>query len=303
MFRKAMASQRHFDANTAESMADALFEMGKNMLERKQYDLAVKWLERSYDVLSGQELDKLSIDASELRVSIIESFVRSLLCLQTPESMKKGQNFIELLESEFGDKLVVLVLRMDLITAEGSGNFDRDAYSDALRRIIRCVVMGEDSFKLVMARIRILNTESPSLACKVMDDFIRLRVVKEGRGCWIDKALISRLYMAVCQAESKETITAVEHLVSEVFASVEKPLSSKVTLAAQMVSGSLGFLFGRAKKSQLLWKKIEATFLQGHFDVTEQWCRVSMHRLFGASGEQNTARITRLAPFLPWIFD
>ncbi len=72
MFRKASVMDKHLDPNIAESFADLLFEIGKDQLENKQYELAVRWLERSYDVLLEQDLERLSSDAGELRISIIE---------------------------------------------------------------------------------------------------------------------------------------------------------------------------------------------------------------------------------------
>lgn len=73
MFRKAAVEDKQLDPNTAESFSDLLFEIGKHQLESKQYELAVKWLERSYDLLSRQEFERLSSDAGELRISILQS--------------------------------------------------------------------------------------------------------------------------------------------------------------------------------------------------------------------------------------
>jgi hypothetical protein len=76
MYQKSMASQQLFKPGTAESLADVLYELGKDMLNKQQCSLAIKWLERSYKVLEKQELDRLSIDASELQTSIMQSLIR-----------------------------------------------------------------------------------------------------------------------------------------------------------------------------------------------------------------------------------
>jgi hypothetical protein len=58
---------------TAESLADLLYEIGKDQAKHGRHDLAVKWLERAYDVLGDQDLERLSADAGELRLSIMQS--------------------------------------------------------------------------------------------------------------------------------------------------------------------------------------------------------------------------------------
>ena len=59
--------------DSTEVIADLLYEIGKDALTQKKHELAVKWLERAYDALSEQDLDQLSPEASELRLSIMHS--------------------------------------------------------------------------------------------------------------------------------------------------------------------------------------------------------------------------------------
>jgi hypothetical protein len=73
MFSKCVISGNQLDPATTESISDLLYEIGKDLLNQKQYELAVKWLERSHDVLGEQELEKLSVDAGELKLSILQS--------------------------------------------------------------------------------------------------------------------------------------------------------------------------------------------------------------------------------------
>ena len=73
MFSKCVIFGNQLDPATVESISDLLYEIGKDLLHQKQYELAVKWLERSHDVLGEQELEKLSADAGELKLSILQS--------------------------------------------------------------------------------------------------------------------------------------------------------------------------------------------------------------------------------------
>lgn len=56
-------------SSSAETLADLLYEMGKESLSKCQYEAATKWLERAYDTLGEQEMEMLSPEASELRLS------------------------------------------------------------------------------------------------------------------------------------------------------------------------------------------------------------------------------------------
>lgn len=214
MFNQAMNSKKELDFDTAISLADTLFEMGRDMLCKKECVLAVKWLDRSYEVLASQELEKLGRDESELRLSIIQTLVKALMELNTEEAYGKAQNLIQLLESEIGDKLVVLLLKLEMLSAPTNDVFDSNSYSDVLRRIIRSVVLTDQNFKLIMHHIRKLQTKSPSLACSVLDEFLRSRVFEAEREEWIEKVLITRIWMATSQRESVDVVTAVEGILA-----------------------------------------------------------------------------------------
>jgi len=59
--------------SSAETLADLLYEMGKDSLSKRQYEAATKWLERAYDTLGEQDMDMLSPGASELRLSTMHA--------------------------------------------------------------------------------------------------------------------------------------------------------------------------------------------------------------------------------------
>lgn len=55
----------------AEAVADALYEIGKDLFHRKQYDAAVDWLNCSLHSLETAESEGLRPDAAELKLSIL----------------------------------------------------------------------------------------------------------------------------------------------------------------------------------------------------------------------------------------
>jgi hypothetical protein len=73
MFSKIKLMHCTIPSSTAEIFADLMYEMGKDLLRKRNYELAVRWLERAYDVIGEQELEMLSSEAGELRLSIMQS--------------------------------------------------------------------------------------------------------------------------------------------------------------------------------------------------------------------------------------
>jgi hypothetical protein len=54
----------------AEEVAETLFEIGRDLLHRRQFDPAVQWLARSFDLLSEFEATGLDPDAERFLVCI-----------------------------------------------------------------------------------------------------------------------------------------------------------------------------------------------------------------------------------------
>ena len=238
MFHKSLSAKQLFDPNTAESMADVLDEMGKDLLRKRQYEMAAKWLDRALEVLAGQELDRLSMDASELRISIIESNIKALLELQSQEAVDKARNLVDLLENELGDKLIVLLLKLELLSSGMNETFDSGSYSDVLRRMTRSTSLNAENFKLILHHIRKLNDKSPSLACKALDELLTLRILPEEKEEWVEKILVTRLHMTVGQRDSVDALMSLEELFSFIVSNTKQPISPAGTLASQTVGPS-----------------------------------------------------------------
>jgi hypothetical protein len=234
MYTKASLSERLLDPSTAESLADLLFEMGRELLEKKQFDLAVKWLDRAFTVLNSQELDRLSSNASELRTSIIQCSVKALLGVRQQVAKEQADNLVSLLENEVGDKLIVLLLRLELLSVSGEV-FDSASYGTVLQRIIRTIALTESNFKLTMHHIRKLNDKSPSLASEILDEFLQRRVFESDNDGWLETVLVNRLWMATSQRDGAEVLSSVRRILDMVLSNVERPLGSSAIFAAQMV--------------------------------------------------------------------
>lgn len=234
LFDKAFKFQPHLDPQSAESLADLLFEMGKQMLAQNEWELAVKWLERANDVLMGQELDKLSIDATELRTSILQSSVKALLGLQDEHSTQKATQLVEMLSSEIGDKLIVLLLKLEILSLPTNNTLDGDEYYCILRRMCCTIVLSDANFKLIMHHIRKLNDRCPSFACNILNEFLKTRIFQYGKDEWVEKALVTSLWMAT-KRDGDDVLASVESVLEVVASNVTKAISASTTHASQTV--------------------------------------------------------------------
>ena len=66
------------DSLVAENLSDVLYEIGKSNLQKREFDNALVWLQRAYDAIGEQDVDSLSSDASELRLSIMHGIGKGI---------------------------------------------------------------------------------------------------------------------------------------------------------------------------------------------------------------------------------
>jgi tetratricopeptide (TPR) repeat protein len=276
MYNKTSVNGRQLDPATAENFSDLLLKIGNDALSANNFELAVKWLARAYAVLSAQEPDKLSFEANELRITVIQSYVKALIKVERPEAVDRARELVEGLENEIGDKLVVLLLRLDLLSA-GSEVFDGIAYSTIIRRMIRIMTPTDENFKRIISKIRKLHEKNPSLACSTLDDLLQTRVLQAERTDWVEITLTNRLWMATSLRETEDALPSIRQVLQGVQDHLGKPISSSAAFAAQA----------------LIWKRIQSNAALGQHATAESWCRLALHPLFENAGQLNNAKIAR----------
>jgi len=217
----------------AERLGDLVYEIGKWSLTQHEYPLAVKWLERANVIINAHNLEQLSREGVELRMAIMQAQVGAFLGIGTPDGLEKAKNLVDYVESEVGSsKLVVSLLKLELLQKTPAEVFDDDAYSEVLRRMIRNFNSSDSGFKLIVHHIRKLHDKSPGAGCAVMDEFILHPGNMEQKPEWMEKVVIQRMWMIAHQRDSAATVEAVESVVSQ----LTRPLSPEASVGAQAVS-------------------------------------------------------------------
>lgn len=233
--------------------------------------MAEKWLQRAWDAINSQRIQELPRDAVELRMAILQSIVTALLGLQTSESNEKAHNLVKYVESQVGDQPIILLLNLEILNRSPAEVFDSEAYSNILRRMIRCLQPSESSFKVLAHHIRLVHDKSPGLGCAILDELLS-SLVKTGQSAWIDKAVVTRVFMTTSQRDFSGSIDEAEKALSKL-----QPISPDASVSAHL----------------LIWKKIESNYNQGQFEMAERWCRLALSPAFSNSGPLNSAKIQR----------
>ncbi|KAF2804066.1 SPO22-domain-containing protein [Mytilinidion resinicola] len=278
MFSKDELSGHQLDPAIAESLSDLLYEIGKDQLKHGRYEAAVKWLERAHEMLGDHELERLSADAGELRLSIMQSL---------------GMHAV-LGEANFtNDGSVQSLLKLsDLPEESDAHTIDGDQYYGVLLRMARSAVLTETSLKTcehpsiffyglteirIMHHVYKLKDQSNATACKILDDLIRIRLFGENNQDWIEKVTITRTWITTKGPHAEDMLEGLRDIFDEVSQNTKTTFSAPATHAAQT----------------LIWKQIEYAYSQNEYQSSEAWCALAVHALFDKAGESNKAKIAR----------
>ncbi|KAI9891976.1 MAG: hypothetical protein M1814_002171 [Vezdaea aestivalis] len=130
MFTKAQARLEQVVRfpQAIEELADLLYEMGNDMMGKGQLELAQVWLARAAAVVDSQDLEAMSSSVGELRLCILHGCTKAALRLNTPVSLQKAGDQLALLENDYGEKLVVMLLRLEFLNL--NRDFDARMYAE-----------------------------------------------------------------------------------------------------------------------------------------------------------------------------
>ncbi|KAI1269361.1 SPO22-domain-containing protein [Xylariaceae sp. FL1019] len=260
LYNTIKKSMENADIPSVEKLSDALFEIGKDLTSKKNYPLAVKWLERSYQWINSREIELLSRDTIELRLAVSQCLLQVYMDINTPDSFEKAENHIAYIETELGDKFVVLLFRLELQLRSPGEAFDVDAYVDTLRRMMRVMDLSESTFKMIINLIRKLEDKSLPAACSALDEFLMTCVLKTQREVWIERAVILRMSMAV-RDDADNAVENAKRILDQIVPNLDKPLPADTAAGIHT----------------LIWKRADSHHSQGQFSVAGHWCQLGLH--------------------------
>ncbi|KAF7547940.1 hypothetical protein G7Z17_g7379 [Cylindrodendrum hubeiense] len=273
MYSKAEGLRHHLDAASAEHMADTLRHIGSDLSSKGDYPMALKWLRRAYELINGQELERLSAEGLELRLAICHHLVQVLLAIGSPEHLREADDLVAYVESEIGDKPVVLHWKLEILQKSPSEVFDIDACTSILRRMIRTIDLSDAVLGFLLHNIKELHDRSSRLTIGLLDELLLTRLLPAGKPDWIGKAVIRRVWMSTMEPESPTAATDLMTLIARIPQGPSTSLNADVAIAAQ--------------------SKLDALYTKKEFQVAGLWCRAALHPVFSNGGEANKGKFGR----------
>ncbi|GAB7337066.1 hypothetical protein MBLNU457_g2471t3 [Dothideomycetes sp. NU457] len=256
-------------------LADLQYEIGKDFLRKGEWQGAVTWLERSCNGLDSVDPSRLSEDTMELRMSAMHDLIKALLGSKDEKATTRAADLIALLESEFGNKMAISMLKLELLSMREP--VPADEYQRVIVAMMTSVVLSDPNFKTIMHHIQKLKGWNASSAARTLDSFLINRLYAENNMVYIEKTLVTRVWISTSQAVSLEEVQSLAATVNDIYNAARRSLNADATHAAQT----------------LMWKSIDKASATEHFEIAKAWCRLTQHPLFDNAGEINKSKLAR----------
>lgn len=221
------------EPSSVEELADLFLEIGRSQNKNAHWAEAVYWLERAHDTLLSQSQELLSSDAGELRISIMHDMARALSNLDTSGSRTKAWNVVRELEIDCGDRLVILLLKLDMLGDDISHS--AQDYCGILHRIVRTVHLTDTNIKTVLHHVHKLRSRSPLMAHRVLCTILQERLLGTEETKWIEKALVTIIWNCTSSADFLDDLQSLSEVLETLADGPAQCVSPHATHAAQIV--------------------------------------------------------------------
>ncbi|KAF4450714.1 transcription factor [Fusarium austroafricanum] len=277
MYAKADELLHHLDPSSAEHLADTFHCIGSGFLSSNDHDMALKWLRRALSLINDQPLERLSTGGLELRMSIHHELIQALLTTGSQEGLQEADDLASRVESEIGDKPVVLHWKLEILQRSPSEIFNTDACASILRRMIRSLDLSDASLGFLLHGISELRTRGPRLALGLMDELLLSKLMLYSNKDWISKAVVRRVWMGTMETDVSAGATDLAQLL-EKLTQETGPCEVEASTAAL---------------SKLIWKKLDTTYSKKWYKESQLWCQAALHPAFSNSGEACQGKFSR----------
>ena len=233
MLTKVNLGLDDLEPSFVEGLADLFLEIGRSQNKKTQWAEAVYWLERAHNTLLSQSQELLSSDAGELRISIMHDMARALSSIDTSDSRTKAWNVVRELEIDCGDRLVILLLKLDMLRDDIPHS--AQDYCGILHKIVRTVHLTDTNVKTVLHHVHKLRSRSPLMAHRVLCTLLQERLIGTEETKWIDKALVTIIWNCTSSTDFLDVLTSLSEVLETLANVPAQCISPHATHAAQIV--------------------------------------------------------------------
>lgn len=232
MLAKLGTGMKEFDPLPAEQLADLFFEIGSDQANKSQYSEAIRWLERAHDVLGSQSLEQLSSDAGELQLSIMHGTIKALMNIGGDGNNTRAWNIVGELEVMYGDRLAVLLLKLDLYDTDPTSS--PHEYCDVLQKIVRSVHLTDSNVKTILHQVHNLRLRNARLAHILLSTLISERLLGAEEMAWLEMALVTTIWNCT-STDLTDALELLSTVIDAVAANLSRPISPSAIYAAHIV--------------------------------------------------------------------
>ena len=258
-----------------EQSADVAFEIGKGQMKAECYSEARDWLGYAYNSISGQDIEVMSSDAGDLKLSIMHNLVRVLVHLSGDDHRERAWSLFREVEIDHGELLAVLLLKLDLLATEPFVSPQQS--SDVMQQIINKVHLTDSNMNTILYHIHKLRSWSGPLAHEILMFTISKILLGGEQKSWLEKMLVTVVWNCTSSSDILDPVLTLTQSCNAIAAGWGYALSLSAMHAAQV----------------LLWKCIESAFKRQQYGVSEAWCKLALHKIFSSSGAMNIGRLQR----------
>lgn len=201
--------------------------------------MAIKWLRRAYSVINSQDVDKLSGEGVQSRLAICHNLIQGLIATGHSDYVAEATDLVAFVETEIGDKPVVLHWRLEILQNSPNEVFDAESYASLLQRLTRVFDYSEEGFSFLLHHIRGLFGKKSKLGRAVLYSFLNQKILHSEKPEWIGRAILLQLWMAASNTETEDIEADLEvllGLLNQIYQTMGKPLPPDMSGAAHAVS-------------------------------------------------------------------
>ncbi|KAL8774382.1 MAG: hypothetical protein Q9209_001133 [Squamulea sp. 1 TL-2023] len=261
-------------ADVAEQLADTLFEIGRDEVNKHRCKSALQWLDSAHDILASQNPEDLSIDASEVRTCIMHTIIRVLLRERGEGNISRAWSLYHELEGESKNKVVIWLLKLELLKVDQSA---APGYYEVLDQVVRQVHLSDVNLTMILHHVHELRQQNARLAHAVLVTLLSDRLLAMDKIGWVEKTIVTIVWNYTTSQDLGAMTDALEELLDKVGAETDSGLSMSAMHAAQV----------------LMLKRIETLYSQADYGQADVWCRLALHKVFGGSGTSNIGKLQR----------
>ena len=216
-----------------ENLADLLYEIGKDCNSKAAHEVAVHWLEQAHNVFTSCSVEQLSSDAGDLEMAILHTLARALMRIPGEDSRMKAWKIADDLDSGPGERLAILILKMDLY--EEDSESDREQYFNVLTRIVRMIHITDTNFKTVLHYVHGMRSRSPAHTHSVLKELLLERLVHTEKPEWVEKALVTITWNITTQTGIAHDLELLKQVLDTLRENMSVTIGPSATHAAHIV--------------------------------------------------------------------